>query len=64
MRIIENFLPENNFRFIQKLLMSNNFPYYRQEWVGTPDDISLTSLLTHLLIYDGEKRTDEAFQKL
>ena len=64
MRIIENFLPENNFRFIQTLLMSNNFPYYRQEWVGTPDDISLTSLLTHLLIYDGEKKTDEAFQKI
>jgi len=64
MKIYEDFLPEHNFEEIQKLLMSANFPFYRQETVGAPDDIGLGSLLTHLLIVNGEKRAYQNTQHL
>ena len=63
MKQIENFLTDNRFKEIQEVLMSSNFPYYRNEWVGTPDDITLTSLLTHSLVIDG-KKTDSYWQHL
>jgi hypothetical protein len=63
MKQIENFLPDNRFKEIQELLMSANFPYFRNEWVGTPDDITLTSLLTHSLVVDG-KKTDSYWHHL
>jgi len=58
MKQIENFLSENYFKEIQDLLMSSNFPFYRQEHVGTTEDITLGSLLTHMLIVKYEKVSD------
>ena len=64
MKTYENFLPEHNFKEIQEVLMSSDFPYYRQDCVGTADDIGLSSLLTHMLIIDSEKRADQNVQHL
>tara|TARA_B100001093_G_scaffold503002_1_gene556729 strand:- start:981 stop:1487 length:507 start_codon:yes stop_codon:yes gene_type:complete len=58
MKIYEDFLPEHNFEEIQKLLMSANFPFYRQEHVGTKEDKSLGCLLTHMLFVNYEKVSD------
>jgi len=58
MKTYENFLPEHNFKEIQNLLMSANFPFYRQESVGTDDDKSLGCLLTHMLFVNYEKVSD------
>jgi hypothetical protein len=32
--IIDNYLPEENFRLLKELLLSSNFPYYFQNWVS------------------------------
>tara|TARA_Y100000114_G_C11575838_1_gene238669 strand:+ start:97 stop:606 length:510 start_codon:yes stop_codon:yes gene_type:complete len=64
MKTYKNFLPEHNFKEIQEVLMSNSFPYYKQKWVGTPDDVGLSCLFTHLLVYNGEKQTGEDIQHL
>ena len=58
MKLIENFLSENYFKEIQDLLMSSNFPFYRQEHVGTKEDVTLGSLLTHMLTVKYEKVSD------
>ena len=58
MKQIENFLSENYFKEIQDLLMSSNFPFYRQEHVGTAEEITQGSLLTHMLIVKYEKVSD------
>ena len=58
MKLIENFLSENYFKEIQDLLMSSNFPFYRQEHVGTKEDITLSSLLTHMLVVQYKKVSD------
>ena len=64
MKTYKNFLPKRNFKEIQEFLMSINIPYYRNEWVGTPGDVSLSSLFTHLLVYNGDYTTGEDIQHL
>ena len=34
MKIIDNFLPEEEFKIIQKHMLSNNFPYYFHGFVA------------------------------
>ena len=41
MKIIDNFLPENDFKEIQDLILGKYFPWYRQSGIATPEDDEL-----------------------
>ena len=64
MMIYENFLPEHKFRSMQEVLMSSDFPYYRQVSIGTPEDKTFTSLLTHMLVLDNDPNVNQLSQQV
>ena len=62
--IYENFLPEHKFRSMQEVLMSSDFPYYRQVSIWTPEDKTFTSLLTHMLVLDNDPNVNQLSQQV
>ena len=63
---INNFLPQDNFEQLKKILFSNEFPYYLQSGVAyNSPDKNLGVLLTHSMIHDnGDIRSSELTNKL
>ena len=57
MKIIENFLPEEQFRKIESRVFGPNFPWYFQNGIVTTGDGN--GKLTHLLYTDGQVNSDE-----
>ena len=47
MKIIDNFLPENDFKEIQDLVLGRDFPWFRQSSIATPEDNELC-YFTHI----------------
>ena len=47
MKIIDNFLPENDFKEIQDLVLGRDFPWFRQSAIATPEDNELC-YFTHI----------------
>ena len=53
MKIIDNFLPENDFKEIKDLVFNSYFPWFRQPAIATKEDNDLC-YFTHLA-YDIDK---------
>ena len=49
--ILDNFLPENIFKQMQGIILSNEFPWYYSDYVVEPNDGLYQ--LCHLFVYDG-----------
>ena len=47
-KIIDNFLPKNEFNKIQKILMSDYFPWYFNDYVTSIDDKNEEYYFTHV----------------
>jgi hypothetical protein len=57
MKVIENFLPEEEFKKIEDRVFSTYFPWYFQDGIVTNNDGN--GKLTHLLYADGRVNSDE-----
>ncbi len=57
MKIIDNFLPEEEFKIIQKHMLSNNFPYYFHGFVAEEWDNN-NFYFNHLIFEDHRPRSE------
>ena len=55
MDIIDNFLDETEFKQIQKIIMSNEFPWYYNKCISTPADAKHLYFFSHNFLKNEEK---------
>ena len=53
MKIIDNFLPKNDFKEVKDLVLGNLFPWFRQSGIADPEDNEL-NYFTHVAYLDKE----------